>query len=114
MRYIHRVYKINKDIEEMDLEVLLMNTLTIKADKMQEVTESFLQEDSYTTIFCFTETKFDNLDFKPLGLEIFSKRRRKGDKKGGGLMIGYKKDKNVNMEEIKVNNSDILALEGKI
>ena len=29
-------------------------------------------------------------------------------------MIGYKKDKNVNMEEVKVNNSDILAIEEKV
>ena len=36
------------------------------------------------------------------------------DKKGGGLTIGYKIDQKVKMEEIEVNNSDILALEGTV
>ena len=34
--------------------------------------------------------------------------------KGGCLMIGYKVDKKIKMEEIKVESSDILALEGTV
>ena len=77
----------------MDVEILLVNTLTITANKVQMVINDFLQGETYTSIFCFTETKVDNPDFKPVGVKLFSKQRKKGDKKGGGLMIGYKDDK---------------------
>ena len=50
-------HKINNDIEEMNLEILLVNTLTITATKVQTVIEDFMQEEIYTSIFCFTETK---------------------------------------------------------
>merc|ERR1712055_1063422 len=36
------------------------------------------------------------------------------DKKGGGLTIGFKINHKVKMEEIEVDNSDVLALEGAI
>ena len=98
----------------MNLEILLVNTLTITATKVQTVIEDFMQEEIYTSIFCFTETKVDNPNFKPIGIKIFTKQRGKKYKKGGGLMIGFKDDKKTIMEEIKVENNDILALEGKI
>ena len=66
----------------------------------------------YTSIFYFTETKVDSLNFKPVGLKIFSKHRKKREKKGGGLMIGYIDDKKTKLEEIKIDHSDVLALEG--
>ena len=56
----------------------------------------------------------DNPDFKPVGVKIFSKQRKKGEKKGGGLMLGYKKNKNIILEEINTKSSDILAVEGKV
>ena len=77
----------------MDVEFLLVNTLTITANKVQIVINNFLQGETHTSIFCFTETKVDNPDFKPVGIKIFSKQRKKGDKKGGGLMIGCKMTK---------------------
>ena len=83
---------INSDIEEMNLEILLVNTLTISATKVQTVVEEFMHEETYTSIFCFTETKVDNPDFKPIGLKIFTKQRRKREKKEGGLMIGFRDD----------------------
>merc|ERR1712121_377638 len=70
--------------------------------------------ESFTSIFCFTKTKVDNLDFKPVGVKLFSKQRKKGEKKGGGLMIGYKEDKYIVMKEINTKSNDILAIEGKI
>ena len=36
------------------------------------------------------------------------------EKKGGGLTIGFKMDHKIKMEEIEINNSDVLALEGTI
>merc|ERR1712082_69024 len=86
-------HMINKDVEEINLEILLVNTLTITATKVQTVVEEFMQEETYTSIFCFTETKVDNPNFKPIGLKIFTKQRRNREKKGGGLKIGYKDDK---------------------
>ena len=61
-----------------------------------------------------TETKVDSHDYEPKGVKIFSKHRTKKDKKGGGLAIGFKKDNSIKLEEIKVKNKDILALEGTI
>jgi len=79
--------KINNDIESMNLEILLLNTLIISAVKVQTVVNQFMIDKTYTSIFCFTETKVDSLNFKPVGLKIFSKHRKKREKKGG-LMIG--------------------------
>ena len=36
-------YRINEDIEEMNLQILLMNTQTITATKFQAVVEEFMQ-----------------------------------------------------------------------
>ena len=85
----------------MDVEFLLMNTLTITAEKVQIVINNFLQGETFSSIFCFTETKVDNPNFKPVGIKLFTKQRKKGEKKGGGLIIGYKEDKKIAMEEIK-------------
>ena len=43
--------------EEIDLEVLLVNSLKINAGKIQEITDSFLVEKEYIRIFCLMETK---------------------------------------------------------
>ena len=48
------------------------------------------------------------------GIKIFSKHRKKKEKKGGGLMIGFRDDKKTKLEEIKVDSNDILALEGTV
>ena len=65
----------------MDLQILLLNTLTIDASKVQVIVNEFMQGETYSSIFCFTETKVDNPDFKPKGLKIFSKQRGKREKK---------------------------------
>ena len=96
----------------MNLEILLINTLTISAVKVQTVINQFMEDKPYTSIFCFTEIKVDSLNFKPVGTKVFSKHRKKKEKKGGGLMIGYIDDKKTKLEEIKVDHSDLLALEG--
>ena len=96
----------------MNLEILLLNTLIISAVKVQTVINQFMVDKPYTSIFCFTETKVDSLNFKPIGLKIFSKHRKKKEKKGGGLMIGYIDDKKTKLEEIKIDHNDVLALEG--
>ena len=84
--------KISLDIGKMNLEILLMNTLTITAWKVPTVINKFMWNKPYTSIFCFTETKIDCVNFIPVGIKMFTKHRKKKEKKGGGLMIGYIND----------------------
>ena len=108
----------NLDIEilpvDIDLEFLLLNSLIIDAVKVQTVVDNFITGKEYSSFFCFTETKVDSLDFAPIGIKLFSKHRKSKEKKGGGLTIGFKMDHRIKMEEIEINNSDVLALEGTI
>ena len=105
-------FKINDDIEDMNLQVILMNTQTITASKFQEMVEACLKCKDHSSIFCFTEIKCDSLNFKPVGIKLFTKHRKSKEKKGGGLLIGFKDDKKINMVELKTTSNDILALEG--
>ena len=97
-----------------DLEFLLLNTRKIDASKVQAVIDKFLKGGVHKTIFCFTETWVDSLNFTPVGIKLYEKNRGKKDKRGGGLMIGHKLSNKIKLEEVKVDNVDILALEGTI
>merc|ERR1712082_305688 len=98
-----------------DLEVLLINSCGITAIKVQDIINEFMTDKEYTTLFCLTETKVRGHDFKPEGVKIFSKHRNgKGEKKGGGLALGYAEAANIKLEEIEIKSNDILALEGTI
>ena len=97
-----------------DLEFLLLNTWKIDASKVQAVIDKFLKGGDHKTLFCFTETKVDSLDFTPVGIKLYVKNRGKNDKRGGGLMIGHKLSNRIKLEEMIVDNVDILALEGTI
>ena len=97
-----------------DLEFLLLNSWKIDAVKVQTVIDKFIKGKKHSSFFCFTETKVDSLDFTPIGIKLFSKHRKMKEKKGGGLTIGFKINHKVKMEEIEVDNSDVLALDGTI
>ena len=98
-----------------DLEVLLINSRMIDAVKVQTIVENFMIDNNYTTIFCLTETKVEGHDFQPEGIKIISKQRsRKTETFGGGLALGYREDANVELEEIGVKSSDILAVDGRV
>ena len=99
---------------ETDLEFLLVNSCTINAIKVQTIVENFIRGKKHTSIFCMTETKVDSHDFEPRGIKMFSMHRTKKEKKGGGLAIGYDKDADIKLEQMKIKNNDILALEGTI
>ena len=101
-------------MEGVNMELLLVNSLKINALKIQTVIENFIKDKDHTSIFCLTETKVDSLDFNPKGIKIFSKHRNSKEKKGGGLIIGYKDDKKTKLEEMEIDNCDILALEGTV
>ena len=102
--------------EDIDLEVLLVNSLRINAEKVQEIVDSFLIEKEYISIFCLTETKVDCVDFVPVGLTTYDRQRtsKPGQKKSGGLMIGHITDERVKLEKIETESEDILIVEGEI
>ena len=78
---------IHMEMEKMNLEFLLLNTLTLTTTKVQTVINEFMKDRTYTSIFCFTETKVDCINFNPVGLKMITKQRKKKEKKGGGLAI---------------------------
>ena len=65
----------------MNLEILLLNTRLIMATNVQTVINDFMRNKIYTSIFCFTETKVDSLNFKPIGLKLFTKHRKSGERR---------------------------------
>ena len=61
------------------------------------------------------EYKVDCIDFKPIGLKLFTKQRIPGDAiKGGGLAIGFIENEKIMMEEVNTNSRDIMILDGTI
>ena len=105
---------INDNIKKIGTGILLINTQTITATKTQTVIEGFQKNKNYNSIFCFTEIKVGSLNFNPKGIKVFIKHRNSRDKKGGGLMLGYKKDRNIKLEEIETEHKDVLAVEGTV
>merc|ERR1711874_641607 len=99
---------------DTDLEILLINSCRIDATKVQTIVTNFVEDKEYTTIFCMTETKVDSHNFQPQGITIFSAHRRKKEKKGGGLTIGYATKADIHLKEIETKSNDILALEGTV
>ena len=61
--------------QETYLEILLVNSCKIDAIKVQTIIDEFMTNNKHITIFCLTETKVNGHDFKPVGIEIFSKHR---------------------------------------
>ena len=102
------------DLGGMNMEVILINSLKINVLKVQTIIENFIRGKEHTCIFCLTETKVDSLDFNPKGIKIFTKHRKTTEKQGGGLIIGFKEDKEIKLEELEVDDSDILALDGVV
>ena len=80
------------------------------------MTDAFLVDKPYISIFCFTETKVDCIDFIPMGLTLYTKQRipRKNVLKGGGLAIGFIEDNKIMMEEIETRSKDIMVIDRTI
>ena len=102
--------------EDIDLEILLVNSLKINAGKIQEIVDSFLIDKEYISIFCLTETKINCANFTPLGLTIYDKQRtgKPEQEKGGGLMLGHLTDERIRLEKVETESEDILIVEGEI
>lgn len=88
----------------------------INATKVQEVTDAFLEDKPNISIFCFTETKVDCVNFIPRGLGTFNKQwvPKIGTLKGGGLTIGYIEDDRIRMDELETKSEDIKVIEGTV
>ena len=110
--------EVNGTPEDIDLEVLLINSCKITATKVQTIVNNFIEGKKHTVIFCMTETKVDSHDFQPIGITIFSAHRSrkeiKDKKKGGGLAIGYASNADISLKEIKTKSNDLLVLEGSV
>ena len=73
--------RITPEAGKIDLEFLLLNTLTITDLKVQEVSDKFLINKPYISIFCFTEIKVDCVDFIPIGIKIITNIGREEKRK---------------------------------
>merc|ERR1711888_87854 len=100
----------------MSVEILLINSLKISIGKIQEITDGFLIDKEYVSIFCLTEMKENCANYQELGLTIYDKQRagRKNQDKGGGLIIGHLTDERIKLESINTESDDILVVEGEI
>ena len=98
-KYVKSPKGIEEGIGEVDLEILLINSLKINAGKMQEIIDSFLVNKEYISTFCLTETKVDCIDFNPVGLVTYDRQRvtRPGQEKGGGLLLGHIEDERIKL-----------------
>merc|ERR1711874_870614 len=111
MKLFKKNSNINPKIDDMvpegtDLEILLINSCKINAVKVQEIVESFIKGKDHTVMFCMTETKVDSLDFDPTGITLFSVHRKRKEKKGGSLTIGFEEKAEISLKEIKTKSSD--------
>ena len=112
--YRKTIKNIPEEVGKIDLEVMLINIRGIDADKIQQLVEGFLIKKNYISIFCLTETQVKSIGFKTQGIKMHSKERGDGEKKGGGLAIGYIEDKMIELEEKNTGSNDVMVLEGLI
>ena len=112
--YRSTIKEIPTEFGLIDLEILLINSLGITADKVQQVAESFMIGKKYVSMFCFTETRVRSIGFKTEGIKIHSKERTTREKNGGGLAIGYIENQLIELEEVDTQSNDILVIEGKV
>ena len=102
-KYVRNPKSISTEVGEIDLEVMLVNSLKINVSKVQEIIDGFLIEKDYISLFCLTETKVDCLNFTPVGLTTYDKQRtgKPQQEKGGGLMIGHITNKKIKLEVVE-------------
>ena len=56
-KYVKEPRGIDEEIGYINLEILLVNSLKINAIKVQEVTDAFLEDKPYISIFRFTKLR---------------------------------------------------------
>ena len=90
----------------------LINIQGLTKQKMTELEQMF---NSDCDILCLTEThqRYDKLLVDSSLVKLESMRKEQ-DKKGGGLMIVYKRTSNIKLEVMPSRNADILDVQGTI
>ena len=112
--YRKTIRGIPAEVGKIDLEIMLINIRIINADKVQQIVEGFLTKRKYVSIFCLTETQVKSIGFKTQGIKMHTKERKDGEKKGGGLAIGYIENKMIELVEKDTGSNDVMVLEGLI
>ena len=54
-KYVREVKVIDQEVGKIDLEIMVINSLTINVEKVQEITDTFPVDKKYISIFCFTK-----------------------------------------------------------
>ena len=62
---------------KVDLEILLINSLSITADKVQQTADAFMIGRKYISIFCFTETRVKSIGFMTQGITLVRGKKRR-------------------------------------
>lgn len=93
----------------MGIKIRYINVAGLNKEKINEIEQNLIEEEN--TIWLLTEThmKYDNLEINS-NLENKVKMRDLKEKKGGGLMIIYKKKDFQMVSEIKGDNPDFMVI----
>ena len=93
------------------LKFKLLNIQGLTNTKITEIQEEIDQD----TIFCLTETqkKWNNIKTNH-DLQVLSRMRSSDERKGGGLMLIYRKNAKIDLKVVENKNSDNLIVEGAI
>ena len=94
-----------------DIYMYLINIQGLTSQKMAEI-EEILDENSIM-ILTETQLKIGKVKMNE-NIVVRSSMRTQDEKKGGGLMILYRRNKDLNLEKVKINNNDILYVKGEL
>ena len=96
-----------KSITEKDINITYLNVQGLNHNKFIELS-NLINKNKFIFI---TETHMNYDNLKPNDdIICINKMRKENDKKGGGISMLYKKDCNMVISEIEVNNPDILCV----
>ena len=111
--WMEELNKINHP-KSPDTMIGLLNTRGWDDEKYLEIENNFISNNDITTIMILTEVQTRQLKTGTRNTTIYTKLRKKGNKKGGGIMILHRNNEEIELEERKTLHKDLLILEGKI
>ena len=98
---------LNTNLKTSKFSVNLLNVQGLTQDKIVEIDEKMTSN----MLFCLVETQLTRKKFRRRNyMREITKMRKLDDKKGGGLMITWKEDPGITVEEIITDHDDILAV----
>ena len=105
----------NRADNRSKLSVRLLNIQGLTMNKKFELQRLFQKDGNALEILALVETHVREDRFAwNKEWKIHEKRRKDGEKKGGGLLIVYKENSNIKLDAVEVDNSDLLVLKGTI